>query len=344
MLVKPYRDRTDDLERLAALAARPDCPPSTRDAIEAERKKILAGQKGERDAAYGIDFHLGNSDNWAVLHDLRIEWQGRVAQIDHLLVNRFLHVWLCESKHFSDGVAINEHGEFTSFFKGRPKGIESPIEQNHRHAKVLESVFGSSALALPSRLGLPIRPSFRHLVLVSAGGRISRPATGFPGLETVVKADQLRATINATVDKAGVVETFASLGKLIASETLRAFALQVAKLHRPIAVDWPAKFGLPAVEALPAGVTRSSPAASPTHDRNLISTSKLAGRLGLGSARQLLDALTARGLLEPSGAGHVLTNLGRSAGGVFVEKSRYGPYFVWPADLDLQRWRPLVES
>lgn len=331
MLIKPYRDRTDDLDQLSALATRRDCPARTRDAIETERRKIIAGQKGEKDAAYGIDFHLATSENWAVLHDLRLEWQGRVAQIDHLLVNRLLHVWLCESKHFSDGVAINEQGEFTSFWNGRPRGIESPIEQNHRHAKVVESVFGSSVLPLPARLGVAIRPTIRSVVLVSAGARITRPKTVFPGLETVIKADQLRATINGAAENATVVATIASLGKLIGSDTLREFATRLATLHRPMRFDWSARFGMAAAEPLQA--ERPQPATGAAREPERISTSKLAARLGMANSKQLLDALTIRGFLARDGEGHVLTDQGRAAGGVWVEKGRYGPYFVWPSEL-----------
>src|SRR5664279_3134636 len=157
MIIKPFRDRSTDIEALAALAARRDCLSRARNDIETELRKIRAGQKGEKDAAYAIDFFLAQKDEWAVIHDLRLEWQGRVAQIDHLLINRMLDVWVCESKHFSDGVAINEHGEFTAFFNNRPRGIESPIEQNHRHVKVVESVLGSSILPLPTRMGMTLR-------------------------------------------------------------------------------------------------------------------------------------------------------------------------------------------
>lgn len=242
MIVKPYRDRDADLQELERLSTRRDCSPGTRAQIEAECRKIRAGQKGERAAAYSIDFHLARRDDWAVIHDLRLEWLGRVAQIDHLLINRVLDVWVCESKHFSDGVAINEHGEFTAFFQGRPRGIESPLEQNHRHVKVLDSVLGSSICALPRRLGIEIRPKIRSVVLVSATGRITRPKQPFPGLETIVKADQLRSTINATVEAMSVTETLLTGAKVIGVDTLRAFAEQLAALHRPVRFDWASRF------------------------------------------------------------------------------------------------------
>ena len=36
--------------------------------------------KGESESAYLIDFHFAASLNWAVIHDLRVEHNDRVAQ------------------------------------------------------------------------------------------------------------------------------------------------------------------------------------------------------------------------------------------------------------------------
>src|SRR5262245_6994434 len=69
-----------------------------------------AGAEGEREAAYHIDFHLKNSKNWAIIHDLRIEWNGRVAQIDHLLLNRILEIYVIESKGFRTKVRVANGG------------------------------------------------------------------------------------------------------------------------------------------------------------------------------------------------------------------------------------------
>ena len=346
MIIKSFQDRSSDIEALASLAARQDCSPRTRNDIDIEQRKIRAGQKGEKDAAYAIDFFLALKDEWAVIHDLRLEWQGRVAQIDHLLINRMLDIWVCESKHFSEGVSINEHGEFTSFFNNRPRGIESPIEQNHRHVKVLGSVLGSSILPLPTRLGMAIRPNIRSVVLVSAQARISRPKQPFPGVETVIKADQLRSTINRAADAMGVAETFLAATKIIGVDTLRELANGLAKLHRPHRFDWHARFGMPteartqAPVAPPAATPPPSRSPPPSASLDKISTSKLATRLGLPSARALLERLAADGLLTVDGASHALTSAGQAAGGEFIEKSRYGPYFIWPPGFQLRQLQP----
>ena len=64
--------------------------------------------------------------NRIVIHDLRLELNGRVAQIDHLVLNRLLEVYVLETKHFTEGVSINDQGEFSIWFGGKPRGIPSP--------------------------------------------------------------------------------------------------------------------------------------------------------------------------------------------------------------------------
>lgn len=156
MLIKSADDKTKDLNTLKALATRPDASADTRKRIEAEVRNIASGIKGESEAAYEIDFYYRDSKNWMILHDLRLECGGKVAQIDHLLVNRFMEVYVCESKRFGEGLSINDHGEFTAFYAGKPYGVPSPIEQNRRHIAVLEEVFKSGQVQLPKRLGFNI--------------------------------------------------------------------------------------------------------------------------------------------------------------------------------------------
>lgn len=130
MLIKKADDRSADIEILKALSARPDVSQDIRRLIDREVRNIQSGIRGEAEAAYEMEFHYGASKNWVIIHDLRLECNGRSAQIDHLLINRFLEIYVCESKRFSEGVAVNEQGEFSAFFGSKPYGIPSPLEQN----------------------------------------------------------------------------------------------------------------------------------------------------------------------------------------------------------------------
>ena len=140
MLLKTADDRSGDIDALESLLGRRDLDARQRRAIQDEIWSIRLGVKAETDAAYQLDFDLRDNKNWAVIHDLRVELEGLVAQIDHLVISRLLEVFVCESKSYTGGVVVNEHGEWSTFRGRRPVGIPSPVEQNRRHIEVLERV------------------------------------------------------------------------------------------------------------------------------------------------------------------------------------------------------------
>jgi hypothetical protein len=257
MLIKQPDDKTKDIECLKGLAARPEVSADVRKNIEQEIRYMQSGMKGEAEAAYEMGFHFGASKNWMLIHDLRIECEGRVAQIDHLILNRFMEIYVCESKRFSEGVAINEHGEFSAFYGGKPYGVPSPLEQNKRHITVLESAFKSGLVTPPKRLGFNITPSLIGLVLVSKGARISRPKEKLDGLDCVIKCDQLKSRVDRDID---ADNNPLNLARLIGQDTVEDFARRLAAIHKPVKFDWAARFGIsteyPAASAIAATVAK----------------------------------------------------------------------------------------
>lgn len=254
MIIKEADDKQHIFSALSQLLEHPQADSATKKKIEQEIKNIQAGAKGESEVAYELRAHMVSRKFWFVIHDLRLEIDGLVAQIDHLLINRYLEVNVCESKHFSEGVAINDHGEFTAFFGGKPYGVPSPIEQNRRHIAILERLFKSGAIRLPTRLGITLQPTFKNLVLVSQRARINRPQETFAGLDGVIKSDQLVRRIEKEADEVGI----GALAKVVSTETLQDICDQLVALHRPIQVNWAAKFGLH-----PAGLAPSNPRPAP---------------------------------------------------------------------------------
>jgi len=241
MLIKKTDDKTKDIETLRSLLNHPAATTETKKRLEQEIRNMASGAKGEQDAAYEIDFHYGQSKNWAVIHDLRLEHKGRVAQIDHLLINRFLDFWVCESKRFAEGIAINEQGECAMFWNGRPQGIGSPHEQNTKHIAVIKAACDDGAVELPRRLGFSIKPALTGLVVVSKNARITRPKAKGWWNDGIVKADQVKAKIEKSFDSDNNPLVMA---KLISSDTLHDFAKNLTSLHVPASFDWYAKFGL----------------------------------------------------------------------------------------------------
>jgi hypothetical protein len=242
MLLKTADDKTHEIEALEALLKRADIDPRTRRQIENEIWSIRLGAKSEADAAYQLDFDLKENRRWAVIHDLRVEVEGQVAQMDHLVISRMLEVFVCESKSFTGGVKVNEHGEWTTFRDRRPVGIPSPVEQNRRHIAVLERAIKLGYVQLPRRV-LAIKPTFHNRVLVSTEGSIGRPRRKLPELDSVVKVDQFRTHL--------LNRNFSSLSmlKLVGSDTLEAFGRQLVALHRPHQTDWAKRFGIATMES-----------------------------------------------------------------------------------------------
>ncbi|MEH6419644.1 nuclease-related domain-containing protein [Pseudomonas sp. CGJS7] len=233
MLIKTKDDQSAQLKALELRAA--GSGPAAKQAT-AELRIRKAGIKGEMESAYLIDFHFAGSPNWAVIHDLRIEHRGRTAQIDHLLINRWLDLYVLESKHFNAGLKINDGGEFLRWdnYRKTYTGMASPLEQNERHIDVLRDVAGS--IDWPQRLGLRISPTFHSLILIAPAARIDR-SKRFDSTR-VIKADQLKKQIWKDIDNENpLVTLFKSTTRIVSRETVEFVARQLLALHRPLTHD-----------------------------------------------------------------------------------------------------------
>jgi hypothetical protein len=252
VIIKKSDNRDADVLELRRLL---DCQISAKQRflIEREIKCISSGMRGEESSAYYIDFRYKDNQNWAVIHDLRLEYKGFVAQIDHLLLNRCLDIYVLESKNYYYGIKITPEGEFLVWNGKAYVGIESPIEQNRRHISLLEKIVSQSGF-LPTRLGLPMPASFHNYVLIAPNSRIDRPSSSKFDSSMVIKADALVEAISKRVDGMGVVGTFATVAKMVSSETLETLARSLAKMHKPAKFNYADKFGV----TFPAAVQPST--------------------------------------------------------------------------------------
>ena len=243
MIIKKMDSKQEEIAELTALLNR-KLTPYQRFLIERELRAIRSGVSGEKDSAYYIDFYFGNSKNWAVIHDLRLEHKGQVAQIDHLLINRFFDIYALESKNYSYKLKISPEGEFETYYSKEYFGIPSPIEQNKRHIYFLD-LFLKQRDVLPKRMGISIRPRFKSLILVSPKSIITRPPEKKFDTSSVIKADILRTKIDREVDKGkNPLVDLATISKICSSSTLEKIAVKLAMFHKPSKVDFRAKFGL----------------------------------------------------------------------------------------------------
>lgn len=230
MLIKLADDQSKRLALLESLEQSPRLDDRQKKWLRDELRNLRKGRSGERNAAYYIDSALKESANLAVIHDLRLEWEGESAQIDHLVISRGLIFYLLETKNFSGNLSINEHGEFTVFYGNIPQGIPSPIEQSKRHEKILAKWL--ERLEITGRLGSS--PQFFHVVLVAPTSTIRRPHPAKFDTSNVIKADAFEQWRHQHVEKRmSLGQTFTAVANLRSSDTVREWAQKLVKAHRP---------------------------------------------------------------------------------------------------------------
>jgi hypothetical protein len=240
MIIKSRDDSRGALAAIKGLLALDTISPAQREGLDEELTWLKRGIEGEKEAAYLIDFELKDSKDWAVIHDLRIEHNGRVAQIDHLIIGRYLDIFVIESKNYKTELRVDRHCEFEVKTKWGWKGIHSPIEQNRRHIIVLNDLISGEKLA-PMRLGLPLRPACRNWILVPPECRIS-PRHIEEAI--ILKMDMFSRRLKEQRSRPCLSDDVLSLTKICSQGTIMDFARKLVTYHRPISIDYAAKFGI----------------------------------------------------------------------------------------------------
>lgn len=241
MLLKEIDDKTPDLERLQELLDRAALSSRQRSDILQQMDNIRTGYRGEKDVAYFLNDTFGNTDTSIVIHDIRLEHQGRVAQIDHLIINRFCRAYVLETKSFNANLTCNEAGEWTAWYgsgkRGIPKPMASPVEQAKRHASVLSDWFKANGLTRMERIDpvVIVSPTTFVKVRKTAGEQVP-----------VIRADLFKEWWETRRNSGG--EGFFSTIWTLASQFSRADLKEIGNLlvadHRPIQIDWEARFGV----------------------------------------------------------------------------------------------------
>jgi Nuclease-related domain len=240
MILKHKDDSAPQISKLERLLTLPQLTKSQRDDLHDELAAIRAGAAGEKEAAYHIDFGWKDGRNSVVIHDMRIEHQGRVAQIDHLILMRTLDCHVLETKGFSSGVRISETGEWETRTRFGWRGIPSPVEQNRRHIEVLQAFVRDYDLS-PRRLGVSLPLRFHNWVLVSPKCQVRRSGEEW---DHVVKMDLFEKRFSECMQATGFFDTLSSVSKLVSLETLQGIGESLIKVHTPASYDYAAKFGI----------------------------------------------------------------------------------------------------
>ena len=232
LLIKSADDKSKRLALLEDLQRSPLLDRRQQDWLRDEYHRTKRGIAGERDAAHYLDNYLRDDPDRALLHDLRFKVDGEVAQIDHMVITRGLHVYLLETKNFNGNLWINEQGEYTVEYAGERRfGIPSPLEQSRRHERPLRKLF--ETLEIQGRNGGSAQ--IHHCVLVHPSSIIHRPPKSKLDTGNVIKADQFRAWHEHFRDHgAGVGTVLGAFLNVRGADTIKEFAERLLRQHRPV--------------------------------------------------------------------------------------------------------------
>ena len=167
---------------------------------------------------------FGSSADVDVLNYLRIDLNGEVAQMDHLVLHPF-GLLIVESKSVSDGIQITDDGQWMRWFNRKPAGMASPITQAQLQSKLLKELLEKTV----KQKGFFDKVRLDVLVAISDGGTITWPKSG--ALPEVCKADQVPDRINNRIYQ------FRKLGKepdILTGDHRRVIAEFLLKAHKPL--------------------------------------------------------------------------------------------------------------
>ena len=213
--------------------------------IQQEIKKLRKGHSAEKNAHYHLS-KLPLKNDAYLISDLRLSLAQEdgtedVAQIDHLLVNKFGIIKLFETKSYSTGIKVTEKGQFLLWL-GKEKGykeIPSPIKQSQRHEPTLLKALES--------LGYHGLKEVRHYILVDYKSKLIKPDGQFAN---VCRVDQLSEVFEQEkeeeLENIKLLKASSVIAKALLTSTahIEETFRELVKLHQPQVINYEAKFGV----------------------------------------------------------------------------------------------------
>ena len=201
--------------------------------IKQELSKLETGLQGEKETAYFIDFNLKDSENYVILHDLRLEINGLTAQIDHLLINKALGVILVETKNTKAEVTINDDGTMLyEYGKNKSYNQANPLEQSRRHELVVEKILDKYNMKLNILSYVVFLPNVK-IKNKTLPKNFLRSDTFYDSIYnefTHSPKKILSATVKLVMNKMPSTKELTNIGNILVSE------------HKPTNIDYDAKY------------------------------------------------------------------------------------------------------
>jgi len=174
-----------------------------------------AGEEAKKQMAFYLQRAFRKRDDCFVINDLRVIYDGDVAQIDHLVVSPF-GLFIIESKSVHGTISINQHGDWKRSYNNEVTGIPSPVLQGQEQGRILKEQLRENAEQVLGKILFgKLQKGFRYCpvcvyVAISDSGIIER------GMDVpeLLKADVVSGTIAKQIDE------FASKANLLSPKNL----------------------------------------------------------------------------------------------------------------------------
>lgn len=193
------------------------------DPFSGSDKFAVAGRRAEEQMAHYLKRFFGASPELDVLNYLRIDLQGEVAQMDHLVLHPF-GLTIVESKSVAGSVQIKDDGQWIRWFNKQPQGMRSPVTQARMQAMFLRELLSRTV----KQKGFFDAIDIDVLVAISDSGTIQWPASG--ALPEVCKADQVPEKIVQKLEQ----QQRADRAALLSSEHRNVIGNFLRSIHRPL--------------------------------------------------------------------------------------------------------------
>lgn len=237
MILKQIDDKSKQIDALRDLLSKSKSEAQKK-LIDADLKRVEAGYQAEKENAYYLDFAFEKSKNILLLHDIRLEHNGRVAQFDHILISR-VGIELLETKSAKGTMTINDDGSLTLKNNSYTNTYPNPLEQSKRHALVLREFIDAHEL-LSKRVDLLGGIEISNKVLIHPKTNITNKKLpdGFERGDSFV-SNRIKEIDNISFFKAVVL-----LSKVYSIEKAGEIAKLLIDAHIPIEFDYTKKFKL----------------------------------------------------------------------------------------------------
>ena len=207
------------------------------DELTSTDKFSRAGKSAENKMQFYLKRKFEDDPDIYVLNGIRIGYENDYAQIDHLLIYKYVMI-LIESKSVIGEVSYNDFGEWSRLWDSVRIGIPSPIEQAKMQSSFLKKYLESYGPKLPRTFGFPRKYEelpVEILVAISDTAIIRRPKN--LKLDNVCKADLIVNKILDILDnydeKKGCFSS--SIRPFIMNrETIQEISLFLKEKHTPL--------------------------------------------------------------------------------------------------------------